>query len=157
MVCTKIIFYMIHDVYNNFIIYLDQLTLASSSSLSWSTCSVQAVMSFCVFWVTVTTIMPVDGASGNMDSKSELDDEQGTHILMNNNHRIATLQKKYIYICTVIITYFNTVTFWDIEQHHHSVPKIRKCHPLVVTFYIEPLQMSSPLLPITSAESHSAL
>ncbi len=88
MVCTEIIFY---DVYNNIIVYLDQLTLASSSSLSWSTFSVQAVMSFCVFWVTVTTIMPVEGASGNMDSKSELDEEQGTHILMNNNHRIATL------------------------------------------------------------------
>ncbi len=48
----------------------------------------------------MTTIMPVEGTSGNMDSKSELDEEQGTHILMNNNHRIATLQKKETKICS---------------------------------------------------------
>lgn len=47
-----------------------QLTVSSIWSLSCSTSADHDVISFWVFWVTVTTIMLVGGASGNMDWKS---------------------------------------------------------------------------------------
>lgn len=75
-----------------------QLTLSSICSLSCSTSALHDVISFWVFWVTVTTIIPEDGASGNIDWKS---------VHHRNVCQAETLHSMKITIIIVITPYRN--------------------------------------------------
>lgn len=51
--------------------WADELTFSKSISLSSSTSWLHTVMSFLVFWVTVSTVKRLEFTSGNRDSKSK--------------------------------------------------------------------------------------
>lgn len=82
-VCFMLFFLLFID--KNKGIRHDVLTVCSISSLSFSTSGLQPLMSCFVLWVTVTAIISVGGASGNMDRKS----------VTSHNQRTDT--KKHIY------------------------------------------------------------
>lgn len=87
-----------------------QLTLSSICSLSCSTSAHHEVISFWVFWVTVTTIIPEDGASGNMEWKSV------HHINRNHtsdsNTAFHQQEKKHLHLNHTTCVLRNLLFFW---------------------------------------------